>query len=382
MLRKLSIWGVVWAVWLVSVPGAFAQEARDFPGAIQANIQAGMDELTIQHMPPGMVVWVDAPMLHFAAASGYANLHDETPMPVDGAFKIGSITKLFTATLILQLMEEGTLTLDDPLMQWLPDVAAELPFGDQIMLRQLLNHTAGVYNYTDHPELFTDTLPRLQLDFAAQQARSDCQAQPHQLTLTRYAYGQPAVFEPGQTNRYAYSNTHYILLGMVIEAATGQPLADVYHARIFDPLGLTETYLECDEPATGHLVGGYMDFVGMEYEVSGIGETAMHWAAGGLVSTVSDLTIFARALFTGQLFADPATLDLMVAPLPFAAYGFGVEVTDDYWGHGGGTTGYVSWLEYQPAHDAVLIIFFNRENSTSRIRQLVRQAMAGRLDQP
>ena len=114
------------------LPGliATAQDGQQaFPPDVAAEIQAEMDNLTATGLPPGMIVWIDTPEYQFAGASGFADLADDTPMPPEGAFRIGSITKMFTATVIIQLAEEGVLTLDDPLAQWLPDVADNCPMA-------------------------------------------------------------------------------------------------------------------------------------------------------------------------------------------------------------------------------------------------------------
>lgn len=131
-----------------------------FPPDVVAEIQAEMDALTAGTMPPGMVAWIDAPEYQFAGASGSANLTDDTPMSPEGAFRIGSITKMFTAVVIMQLAEDGVLTLDDPLTLWLPEVAEQLPYGDQITLRHLLTHTSGLFNVVEHEAYYAEYLHR------------------------------------------------------------------------------------------------------------------------------------------------------------------------------------------------------------------------------
>ena len=134
----------------IPTPDASQTFPQAFPPDVVAEIQAAMDDLTASGLPPGMVVWIDTPEYRFAGASGFADLMNDTPMPPEGAFRIGSITKMFTATVIIQLAEEGVLTLDDPLALWLPEVAEQLPYGDQITLRHLLTHTSGLFNIVEH----------------------------------------------------------------------------------------------------------------------------------------------------------------------------------------------------------------------------------------
>ena len=167
--------------------------------------------------------------------AGSPNLTDDTPMPPEGAFRIGSITKMFTAAVIMQLAEDGVLTLDDPLALWLPEVAEQLPYGDQITLRHLLSHTSGLFNVVEHEAYYADLFTEMVVDEATGSVTLDCvERDPHD-TLARYVYGKDAQFEPGA--QWRYSNTNYTLLGMVIEAAAEMPLAEAYRTHIYEPLG-------------------------------------------------------------------------------------------------------------------------------------------------
>lgn len=126
-----------------------------------------MDNLTATELPIGMVVWIDTPQNRFEGASGSANLSAEVPMPADGAFRIGSITKMFTAAVVAQLAEDGVLTLEDSLAQWLPEVADQLPHGDQITVYQLLTHTSGLFNVVEHEAYFADLFTNMVVDETA-----------------------------------------------------------------------------------------------------------------------------------------------------------------------------------------------------------------------
>ncbi len=128
-----------------------------FPSDVVAEIQEKLDDLTAGELPPGMVVWIDTPKYRFEAASGVANLKDGTAMAPSGAFRIGSITKMFTEAVIIQLAEEGELTLDDPLSLWLSEITDQLPNGDLMTLRQLLTHTSGVFNIVEHEAYYSDS---------------------------------------------------------------------------------------------------------------------------------------------------------------------------------------------------------------------------------
>ena len=330
-----------------------------FPPEVVAEIQAEMDDLTAGELPPGMIVWIDAPEYRFAGASGFADRMNNTPMPPEGAFRIGSITKMFTATVILQLAEEGVLSLDDPLAQWLPDVAEQLPYGDQITLRHLLTHTSGLFNVVEHEAYYADLFTEMVVDEATGNVTLACvQRDPHD-TLARYVYGQEAQFAPG--TQWRYSNTNYTLLGMVIEAAAEMPLAEAYRTHIYEPLGMMSTFLDCYEEPVTDVVHGYT--TGAEGAMTDVTELheSIGWSAGGLVSTAADLTTFARGLFGGALFDSPETLAAMTTPAPGSSYGLGLMLQGDYMGHAGYIAGFRSVLNYAPETDTVVVMLYNHD---------------------
>lgn len=353
--------GLVILLLLVPALNVAAQDGPTaFPPEVVAEMQAAMDDLTEGGRPPGMVVWIDAPEYQFAGASGFADVAGEVAMPPDGAFRIGSITKMFTATVIVQLAEEGALTLDDPLALWLPDVADQLPYGDQITLRQLLGHTAGVYNMTNNTAYARDIREDAVIDEDAGIATLTCvQWDPHDI-LARYVYGQPASFAPGA--QWGYSNTNYILLGMVIELAGDVSVAEAYRTRIFEPLGMESTHLDCYEDAVIDVVHGYTGTRTDMVDVTALHEAAA-WSAGGLVSTAPDLIAFARGLFSGALFDDPASLMALTTPGKYGNYGLGVMFESIFLGHGGGIAGFRTLLHYAPNLDTVVVVLYNTDSA-------------------
>lgn len=331
-------------------------DPQTFPPEVVAEIQAEMDDLTAGERLPGMVVWIDAPAYRFAGASGSANLADDTPMPPEGAFRIGSITKMFTATVIMQLVEDGVLTLDDPLALWLPEVAEQLPYGDQITLRHLLTHTSGLFNVVEHESYYADIFTEIVVDEATGNVTLDCvERDPHD-TLARYVYGKEAQFEPG--TQWRYSNTNYTLLGMVIEAAAQMPLAEAYRTHIYKPLGMTSTFLDCYEAPVIDVVHGYTASGDTMTDVTELHES-VGWSAGGLVSTAPDLIAFARGLFSGALFDNPETLEAMTTPTPGSSYGLGISLQGAYMGHAGMIAGFRSVLHYAPEFDTVVVMLYN-----------------------
>jgi D-alanyl-D-alanine carboxypeptidase len=357
MIRRL----VLSLTLLLLLPGCITTAQDDpqaFPPDVVAEIQAKMDDLTAGGLPPGMVVWINAPEYRFEGASGFANLMDDIPMPPEGAFRIGSITKMFTATVIIQLAEDGVLTLDDPLALWLPEVADQLPYGDQITLRHLLAHTSGVFNVVEHEAYFADLFAEVDIDEDAGIATLACVQRDPRDTLARYVYGKGALFEPGA--QWSYSNTNYTLLGMVIEVAAAMPLAEAYRTRIYEPLGMASTFLDCYEDRVIDVVDGYTVFGDTMTNVTELHES-VGWSAGGLVSTAPDLIAFARGLFGGALFDDPESLVAMTTPSPGSSYGLGITLQGEYLGHAGWIAGFRSALNYAPELDAVVVMLYNND---------------------
>ncbi|MCB0200288.1 MAG: beta-lactamase family protein [Anaerolineae bacterium] len=331
-----------------------------FPAEVAAQIQATLDDLTAGELPPGMIVWIDAPEYRFEGASGLADIANNTPMPPEGAFRIGSITKMFTAAVIVKLAEEGVLTLDDPLARWLPDVAEQLPYGDQITLRHLLTHTSGLFNVVEHEAYYADLFAEMTVDEEAGVVTLACvQRDPHD-TLARYVYGKDAQFEPGA--QWRYSNTNYTLLGMVIEAAAQMPLAEAYRTTIYEPLGMASTFLDCYEDPLVDVVSGYTGTGDAMTDVTDLHES-IGWSAGGLVSTAADLIAFARGLFGGALFDDPESLVAMTTPAPGSSYGLGIMLQDETMGHAGGIAGFRSVLSYAPEIDTVVVMLYNNDGA-------------------
>ncbi len=356
MIRRLVLSLALMTLLLSGCAASGQSDSQEFPADAVAEIQAKMDDVTAGGLPPGMVVWIATPEYQFEGASGLANVGDETPMSPEGAFRIGSVTKMFTAAVIVQLAEDGVLTLDDPLALWLPDVAEQLPYGDQITVRQMLTHTSGLFNVVEHEAYFTDLFTNLDIDEEAGTASLACVERDPRDTLERYVYGKDALFEPG--DRWSYSNTNYTLLGMVIEAAAEMPLAEAYRTYIYEPLGMTSTFLDCYEDPLVDVVNGYTVSGDTLTDLTELHES-IGWSAGGLVSTAQDLVAFARGLFTGELLDAPESLVEMTTPAPGSSYGLGVTIEGEYLGHEGFIAGFRAALNYSPELDAVVVRLYN-----------------------
>jgi D-alanyl-D-alanine carboxypeptidase len=273
------------------------------PATLDAVLQAGID-----HGLPGVALRVErGNEVVFDGVAGLASREQQTPVSPSERFGVGSVTKTFTAALILQLVDDGVLTLDDTVTKWLNEpVVGHIPNVDVITLRQLLTHTSGIY------DMFDDDSPFFQDAYLGEAADWTRVWTP--LEVLAYADGakHAPYFAPGEGIHY--SNTGYILLGLILEQATGQTYAEQLHARILGPLDLTDTFFASTEPVPGGKTDAYQLIDGELINVSAI-SLSSPGAAGGMVSTTRDLARFAEALFGGGVL-QPATLEEMITFIP------------------------------------------------------------------
>lgn len=294
---------------------------------------------------PGVVLSVAGPDWRYVRAWGMADPAARRVVDCEMPFQIGSNTKMMTAALLLQLQEEGKLSLDDPLAMHLPDVAKRLAHGGRMTLRQLAQHTAGVFSYTDNAP---DGTPGIAVASMGEPAARRRHVSPAEMVDFAVRHGQP-VFAPGEPGRWAYSNTGYALLGLVIEKVEGLPLDKSFENRIFAPLGMTRSYLWDGIPRASF--GLPRSWLNPPFEVETTDwNVSQSWAGGGVISTVGDMHRFIDALVGGKLFRASASLAQMQhtvpSPIPgTTGYGLGLmRLSGAFWGHGGQTLGYISTL--------------------------------------
>jgi D-alanyl-D-alanine carboxypeptidase len=247
----------------------------------QQILKAGTDALAA-HGATGAVAQLSDPVFGtISASSGVADR--STSIPVDPAahFRIASLSKAFVATLVLKLEAQGKLKITDSVERWLPGL---VPNGADITLTQLLNHSSGLYNYTDSPRLppFLSTMDQA---FTPEQ-------------LVALAVDNPPYFAPGAG--YHYSNTNYVLLAMVIEKATGQPYGQQLDEQILQPLHLSGTSVPNDGDMAVPLLRGYVTSSGTVYDTTAQNPTRWY-GPGQVVSTPADVNTFTSALLAGQV---------------------------------------------------------------------------------
>lgn len=329
---------------------------------LAATLQADVDE-HVAHGVVGTVAQVSDGDEVIEARAGESRLGSGTPVDFDTRFRMGSNTKTFVAVVLLQLVEEGVLSLEDTVERWLPGVVAgNGNDGSRITIRQLLQHTSGLHNYT--ADLFTGFTAE---DF--ERVRYDS-VSPGDLVAIALAHAPD--FEPGAG--WNYSNTNYILAGLVIESATGRGWPSEVQDRIIAPLGLAGTFEPADDPdlPSPHSEGYHL-FSENEplLEVTSYNHT---WggAAGSLISTLDDLTRFWRALNGGELLAPAALAEMQTTVaavgldevIPGVQYGLGIMSVPTscgglYWSHFGDTTGFTTRNAVNPEGSRAVVLSNN-----------------------
>jgi D-alanyl-D-alanine carboxypeptidase len=308
----------------------------------------------------------------FDGATGLASREDGSPLASSDRFRIYSITKTFTAVLILQLVDEGVLSLDDTVADWLDDPAvARIPNIERITLRQLLTHTSGVYDY------FAEDSPFWQDAYLGEDADWSRVWTPEELL----AYADGAIHAPDFTpgKGVHYSNTGYILLGLIVEEATGQGFADRLQQQILDPLGLADTVFAATEPVPGGTVQGY-HLLGDEL----VNVTATHLSAqgteGGMVSSTRDLLRFADAVFDGELLQLASMEEMFTfvpSERPGIAWGMGVArmhtAAGDLAGMAGDGPGFAARMFRLPEADLTVVVLTNTNRDDETVDVLFEQ---------
>jgi D-alanyl-D-alanine carboxypeptidase len=257
---------------------------------------------------PGAIVYVRTPTGTRAGVAGFADRDAHVSMRAADRYRIASVTKAFVSVVILQLEAEGKLDIDDTVEKYARGL---VPNGGAITLRELMNHTSGLFDYTEDQSFFNAVLSNPSRTWT-----------PHELLA--YAFAHPPNFTPGA--KYSYSNTNYILLGLVSEAVTGKPLGQSLQERIFTPLGLSSTSFPLTIDIDATFVHGYVRLVpGPLTDATQVLNPSWGWAAGGIVSNARDVTTFYRGLLTGELL--PARqLDEMESPSQNSGtYGLGID---------------------------------------------------------
>ena len=349
--------------------------APAIPAALDRKLQARLNKLRSKYAIPGVsatIILADGST--WTGTSGLANVRKGTKVKPDTAFALASVSKTYTAALILALANDGKLDLDERVTKLLP----KMRFASKVTVRQLLNHTSGL------PDYFLNG--KIDRALFGDRARA-------WTTRDAFRYVGKALFPPGKG--WYYSNTNYALLGMIAEQVGGRPLAEQLHERFLDPLGLDHTYQQVTEKPRGPIARGYrvsgtaskpvftdqsdgsrvMPFTSVVTAAAG---------AGSIAATSGDVARWARDLYAGDVLPR-ATVRAMVAEArktarfhPRIGYGLGVQVTTldgrPALGHSGRLVGFRSVVRHLPDEEITIAVLTNESNTDPTIiaRSLLR----------
>ncbi len=371
-LRTLTLSVAVLLICLAALAGVARASTPALSAAGRANLEATLEAQMAKYQVPGAVVGMWFPDIGtWVAGSGEADTGSgAAPRPTDSV-RIGSVTKSFTATAVLQLVDRKQLALGDQLSKYVPWV----PGARRVTVRHLLNMTSGFYNFTDDQAFWDRYL-----------ADPTATWRPRQ--LVRIATAHPAVFPPGR--EYMYCNTNYILLGMIIERVTGKTARQVITNRIVRRLDLEHTRFPKATTVTlpAPYMHGYMPADGEPSGSANLQDISLYspsafWTAGAMVSTVGDLRIWLRAVATGRLLSKRMhAAQLRFSTPNTASYGLGVMNAGVAFGHSGEVPGYNSSMYYLPSLNATSVTLINRypssiEGAADQINFALIGAMAG-----
>jgi D-alanyl-D-alanine carboxypeptidase len=324
---------LVFVVVVLVLAGCGGDRAPKLTAAVEQVVSAGV---------PGVLALVREHGRTQTVATGYANVGARVELRAQDRFRAASVTKLFVATVVLQLVAEGRLRLDEPVSRLLPGL---LPDGGRITIRELLAHRSGLADIAEDPEVLAG-------------ARSSWTAQ----RLIALAAAMPRTTAPGRAFRY--SSTNYLVLGLVIERVTGRSLASQLRRRIVDRLGLADTTFTPGRIAGAHVHGytlpAHQGVVDPAAEPRDLETRSARWAgaAGDLVSSAGDLARFLAALLRGELLPPD---ELRAMENAHERYGLGLAVyrtrCGPAWGHTGNLNGVltIAWSRRDGSRQAIVV---------------------------
>jgi len=316
------------------------------PFKIATELQTILDDGIAHTGTVGAVLLVQTPSFTWLGSSGFTNLETSRLMQTTDTLRIASMTKTFVSAIILLLSEENKLDLDDLVSQYLPNsIMDNIPFGNEITIRQLLNMTSGVYDYTES-DAFADAIE-------ANPLRSPWKA----LEVLEYVYSEEAVFKPGQG--WAYSNSNYVLLDILIQAVTSKSLEAEFERLIVEPLNLNQTYMESPTNISLLNVRGYED----DWQDITSVQDGLGLGDGGAVSDALGISSFLNALLLDKTLINTSSLNTMLDFQTREDYGLGLvrRLTDfgEAWGHSGASFGFEGDMLVYPEHEVIVVVLSN-----------------------
>lgn len=328
-------------------------DVRDLTPAVRRQLDAAVQGVMREADIPGVTVGLWTPGKgRYVKSFGVADKDTGRPMSTDLYMRIGSETKTFTVTALLELVDQGKVGLDDTIDTYVDGV----PNGDRITLRELAGMRSGLFNYSEDDDFFKALTSDPQRPFTPRQ-------------LLDYSFRHPVLFPPGQ--KFSYSNTNLILLGLVVEQVGGRPLADCIRRSVLGPVGLDHTLFPAGNEFPAPHARGYTNQTATgRTEDATDWNPSWGWAAGAMISDLDDLRVWARTVATGRLpdgraLISPATQKQRLATppttVPGAGYGLGIFDVRGWIGHNGSLPGYESLTVFLPSAEATLVVLLNTD---------------------
>jgi D-alanyl-D-alanine carboxypeptidase len=290
---------------------------------------------------PGGGTWIEA--------KGKADIKTGRGIGEEDRVRIASNTKSFTATVVLQLAEEGELSLDDRLDKYIQGV----PYGDRITVRQVCNMTSGIFSFTEDEQFNKEFTENPLMEFTPQQGVD--------IALKHQPY-----FAPGQG--WHYSDTNYEILGIIIEKVTGNKAGEEITRRIIEPLSLENTSFPSTPDIGGSHSKGYVFMEGKGLVDYTRLNSDVPWTGGAVISNLSDMRTWARAAAEGELLSKEMheqQVDWVDTGEGNSKYGLGIMNIDGFIGHHGAIFGFNSVFFYYPEEDATIVVFTNQSTNSS-----------------
>jgi len=316
---------------------------------IENNIMAALDSVIDNTHVTGLVagVWAPNEGIDLEYSAGLANVNTQEPMSTDMIFRIGSNTKTMTVTVLLQLVDEGLISLEDKLSEYLPD----FPRADEVTIEMLTNMRSGIYSFTES-DSFINTWSENPTKFW------------HTDSLIKIAASNPYYFDPG--TGFHYSNSNTVIIGKIINMLTGTSLESNVRSRIVNPLGLINTmYLIAGTELPGfHSCAYFMGYFDPDYpEYSESIDISWANAAGAAISTLSELKIYVESLTNGYFLSEGLQEKRMIChemnTQSEVWYGMGILTYKGFYGHNGGLPGYSSLMVNSPERNCTVVIWYN-----------------------
>lgn len=321
------------------VPVSLAQE-------LAAKLDQAVSGFQKDHSFIGTVLVAKGGKVVLEKGYGMASLELGVPDGPDTKFRLGSITKQFTATAILQLEEQGKLSVKDAACKYIADCPAA---WKAITIHQLLSHTSGIPSYTDDPEFMKPVFMRVPLT---------------PIEILMLSRNKPLNFPPGE--KWRYDNSGYIFLGVIIEKVSGEKYPAYLRKHIFDPLDMRDSGYDVTADILKNRAAGYRSgpdgFHNSDYI-----DMSLPYAAGSLYSTVRDLYRWDRALYTDKVLTKASREKMWTPVMNDYGYGWGIKQVRNHKqiAHGGGINGFSTFIARYPSDDAVVIVLSNNERSNA-----------------